>query len=216
MESYHSEAAGRPYTPDLRVGSVLKRAWTIFRENPGTAIGVTVLYVLIIFVLSGGEVLGLGPGFQLTGNLLVIILGGPLMVGLYSVMLRLVRREAVTVANLFDGFQHFGRALGVYLLYALATLVGFLLLVIPGFIVMVGLYPALFLVYDERLGVTDTLQRAWELTKGYKWQLLLLGIVAGLIAVLGVIAFIVGVVLTTSYAYVAGAVVYEELSLAAV
>jgi uncharacterized membrane protein len=215
MDPVASFSDAPSYRPELRIGPVISRAWNIYKNNLGIVLGATAVYLLIIFVLSGGELLGLGMGLQLTGNLLVIILGGPLTVGYYGIMMRLVRGEEANIGDLFDGFQHFGRAVGVYLLMSLATLVGLILLIVPGIIVAVGLWPSLYLVYDERHGVVETLQRAWELTRGHKLELFVLGIVLILIGVLGLLAFVVGLILTVAFVYVAAAVAYEELSLGA-
>lgn len=215
MDPVASYSDAQAYRPDLRIGAVLSRAWNVYKHNLGIVLGATALYMLIILVLSGGEALGLGLGFQFTGNLLVVILGGPLTVGYYGVLLRVVRGQEASIGNLLDGFQHFARALGVYILMALATLVGLILLIIPGIIVAVGLWPSLYLVYDERHGVVDTLQRAWELTRGHKFELFVLGVVLIVIGVLGLVALLVGVLFTMAFAYVAAAVAYEELSLGA-
>jgi uncharacterized membrane protein len=214
MEPFSTTEAAASYVPDLRVGSLLKRAWPIYKEHLGTIVGATLLYMLIFGVLSGGDFLGLGAGAVLSGNLLVLILSGPLTVGLYSVMLRLVRGEQVSVTSMFDGFQHFGRALGVYLLMGLATIVGLILLIVPGIIVAVGLWPAPYLVFDEEQGVVATLERAWEITRGYKFQLFVVAMVLLLIVVLGLVALFVGIIFTAAYAYVVSALAYEELSLA--
>lgn len=201
-----------PYRPDLRVSHVFGRAWELYRANLGLVVGTSFVFILLALILSGGDTWGLTPA---VGNILWLVVAGPLTVGLYSVLLRVVRGEEVRIASLFDGFQHFGRAFGVYVLNLVVVLVGFLLLIIPGIIMSVGLFPAMFLVWDERRPVVETLQRAWDLTRGHKFELFILGIVASIVAILGVVLLVVGFFFTAAFALLAGAVAYEELSLAA-
>lgn len=215
MESAHLEREHEPYIPDLRIGYLFGKAWELYKSNLGVVVGATVVYMLITLILTGGDQLGIGGGMRITGNLLMLILAGPLTVGLYSVMVRVVRSEEVSIPGLFDGFQHFGRAVGVYLLSLLAIIVGFILLIIPGIIIAVGLYPVEYLVYDERRGVVETLQRAWDLTRGHKFELFVVGVAALFVTLLGLLALGVGIIFTGAFAYLVGAVVYEELSLGA-
>lgn len=70
--------------------------------------------------------------------------------------------------------------LGVAILSTLAMGAGFLLLIVPGFIVMTMLWVAVPVAVMERPGVVASLKRSSGLTKGYRWPifgiLLLLGI----------------------------------------
>jgi hypothetical protein len=72
--------------------------------------------------------------------------------------------------------------LWITILGLLATIVGFILLVIPGFIVLVRLAfaPAALVVEDQR--GTKALRRSWRLSKGHFWRALGTLVLAGLIA----------------------------------
>jgi uncharacterized membrane protein len=136
---------------------------------------------------------------------LPLLITGPLQAGCYYAFVRIVRGEAVEVRDMFDGFQEFGRSLGVYWLYSLA-------LVVPGIILALGLMPAMYLVLDDRYGIGDTLQESWDMTRGYKWSIFVIGLVIFLLLVLGLLVFIVGAVFVAVYAYIIMATVYDELS----
>jgi hypothetical protein len=70
-----------------------------------------------------------------------------------------------------------GVLFGANILSGLAIFGGLLLLIAPGFFLMVAWAPLTPVVVIERLGVTASLGRAWNLTKGERWLL------AGLMAI---------------------------------
>lgn len=187
------------YYPNLGVSYVFGRAWDIFRENMGLVFGIVAVQILVLMAAAFIPILPL-------------IIGGPLQCGAYYAILKIVRGEEVEVKNVFDGFQEFGRTLGVYWAYALVVGVGLLLLLIPGLILGLGLWPAFFLVMDERYGIGDTLQEAWEMTKGHKWSLLVIYIAIAALMLVGLLAFVIGILFAVVFAYVVGAVAYDELA----
>lgn len=196
------------YTPDLSLGHLFGRSWPRFKENAALLIGAFAVYALIVGIGSGGQD---APGLI---EIVAFIVTGPLLAGLYWMMLRVQRDEPVEFSDLLAGFREFGRALGVYVLYSLAVVIGLILLVVPGLVLAVGLWPALYLVLDDDLGVTDTLSKAWAMTKGHRWRLFALGVVLFFFTLLGLLALIVGVVVTGALATLVSAAAYEELALA--
>lgn len=194
------------YAPDLSVSSLFRRCWPLYKANLPLIVG-----SFAIYSLASGS---LGQFGGLAG-LVAFVITGPLAVGLLAIMLRLLRGQATDFPDLLLGFQDFGRAFGVYVLNVVLVIIGMVLLVVPGIIAAVGLWPALFLVYDEDQPVVETLRRAWDLTRGYRLQLFILGVVLVLVTVSGVIAFGIGVFFTGAFATLVAAAAYEELALAA-
>ena len=101
--------------------------------------------------------------------------------------------------------RRFGVLFGANLLSGLAIVAGMLLLIVPGFFLMVAWAPLTPVVMMESLGVTASLGRAWTLTKGDRW------VIAGLMAIyvlaslvlFGCLALVAGVIesATQNYAY---------------
>jgi uncharacterized membrane protein len=195
------------YAPDLNVSRLFSRCWPIYKANLLLIVGSFAIYVL----LSGS----LGPLGGRFGSLISFVITGPLAVGLLAIMLRLLRGEETDFPDLLLGFKEFGRAFGVYVMTVLLVIVGTLLLIVPGIIVAVGLWPALFLVYDDDRPVIDTLQRAWDLTRGHRWPLFILGLVLLLVTIAGVLALGIGVFFTGAFAVLVASAAYEELALSA-
>lgn len=208
METPYSSASRYASPPDLSIGNLFGRAFDIFKTNPGLMVLITLIYMGVV---SLPEYIG-GDGPQgILFSLISIAISGPMALGYYGVMLRFVRDEPVRVGNLFDGFQNFGQAIGVYLLTALLIFIGILVFIIPGIILSLGLWPALMLVYDGREGVVDVLKEAWDMTNGHKTTLFLLFVVTGIFVLAGLIAFVIGIVVTATIGMIILCLAYEEL-----
>ncbi len=208
METPYSSASRYASPPDLSIGNLFGRAFDIFKTNPGLMVLITLIYMGVV---SLPEYIG-GDGPQgILFSLISIAISGPMALGYYGVMLRFVRDEPVRVGNLFDGFQNFGQAIGVYLLTALLIFIGILVFIIPGIILSLGLWPALMLVYDGRDGVVDVLKEAWDMTNGHKTTLFLLFVVTGIFVLAGLIAFVIGIVVTATIGMIILCLAYEEL-----
>lgn len=199
---------GSTYTPNFSIGYTFGKAFEVFKANIGLVLGAFLVYALILYIpnlILGSE--------SFLATVIVLIVGGPMVLGFQGLLLKLVRNETAAFSNLFDGFQKLGQAIGVYLLTAIAVGVGIILLIVPGIIVWLGLWPVFMLVYDGSQGVVDTLKRAWDLTNGHKMTLFVLFLVTIIFIMAGVIALIVGVFVTGAIGSIVFAVAYEELSL---
>lgn len=126
----------------------------------------------------------------LIGPLLSLVMIGPLRVGLLNTLLRTNRGEAATYGDIFCGFKRWWKSCAVFILVSLMTVIGFMLLVVPGIILALGLLPAIFLVMDEDLGIMDTISKAWDMTKGKKTDLFVFYLLFGLIMFVCIIPLI--------------------------
>ncbi len=107
-------------------------------------------------------------------------------------------RETTAADALARAAPLIGRLIVISLLLSLVVGVGFILLVIPGFVFLGGLLlSTVVAVIEAPPSATAAMNRSWVLTKGYKMKVLLTMLVAGvLLAVpaitLGVIGGLVG------------------------
>lgn len=111
----------------------------------------------------------------------------------------------------FDGMLML-KYIGASLLTGLAVIIGLLLLVIPGIIVAIrlGFFP--FVLLDKKLGPVDTLKETWKLTEGHVMDLGLLMLCLIGINLLGLVAFVVGVLVTAPISLLASAYAYRKLA----
>ncbi len=84
-----------------------------------------------------------------------------------------------------------------YLIYTIIVTVGLALLVVPGIYLAVRLQFFLASIVEEDTGITASLKRSWEITKGQMKPLLLLLLVAIGFMVLGLAFFAIGTFVTT-------------------
>lgn len=123
-------------------------------------------------------------------------------------------------------FSRLGALLVVALLTGLAVVGGFLLLIVPGFIVLVRLIVGVPAVVVEAKRGTEALSRSWALTRGHGWRifgamlvvLIVVGIFNGILTgplgddwVAQGIAAAVASVLTTPYVTAVIALLYVDI-----
>jgi uncharacterized membrane protein len=202
--------------PDLSVGHLWNRSWETFKANVGLSIGLMLGgYVLVLLVslipaapgmlLKSGFLTGLG---QLVGSVASLVLS----VGIMYAYLRLVRNDDPNFGHVLAPLQSFVRVLAAVVLMTVIVFVGFLLLVVPGVIVAIGLFPVYFAIVDRDEGAVDTLKYSWDLTNGHKWDLFLLFLATAGINILGSLACGIGVLVSIPVTMLMMAAAYDELT----
>jgi uncharacterized membrane protein len=81
----------------------------------------------------------------------------------------------------------------VYLLFIVAIGVGFLLLIVPGILLALMLWPALYLAAEGRTGIGESFSVAATISKGNWGTGFLLALLGFVIMLVGVLALCVGV-----------------------
>jgi len=169
----------------------------------GTAALTTFVYMIIVGA----------PGLiPILGTIGTLIIAGPMALGYTLFSISLSRKEEASLNQLFDGFKKFEKALGTYLLMVLFTMIGFLLLIIPGIIVAIGLSQAFFIIAeDENIGAVDALKKSWDMMNGYKskYFLLILSFIGWVL--LCILTFGIGFFWLTPYIQVSMVNFYEDI-----
>ena len=135
-----------------------------------------------------------------------------LMVGLNRIVLAAVRGETPEFGALFSGGNRYIVALLSSLLMIVAVYAGLLLLVIPGFIVGMGLVNVMWFAADSELGVLETLKASWNSMSGHKMKYFFFCIVLGLLNVVGMLACGVGMLVSLPVTFLAMAIVYTRVT----
>ena len=91
--------------------------------------------------------------------------------------------------------------------------VGFVLLIIPGIIFAIKLQYVGYLVIDKNIGPIEAIKTSWRMTKGHVWHLFVLGLALIGINILGLLAVVIGLLVTVPLSMVATAFVYKKLSI---
>jgi uncharacterized membrane protein len=109
----------------------------------------------------------------------------------------------------------FWKYVGASLLLGLAVGVGLLLLIVPGIILALMFMFSTLIVIDRELGPLDAMTESNRVTHGYKWNLLGLVPILFLINLLGILAFVVGLLVSIPVTALAFMHAYRVLSGAA-
>ena len=98
-----------------------------------------------------------------------LIVTGPFALGVAIFSMKLSNNETGTINDIFEGFKNFVPAFLTYLIMGLVLFIGFLLLIIPGIILGLGLSQAMFILSEEPdMPAADVLRKSWEMMKGHK------------------------------------------------
>lgn len=89
------------------------------------------------------------PSYSALGSLYVILVSGAFTLGITLFFLAIFRREQVGVSDVFLGFEHFGKALGLLLFQTLFIFLWSLLFFIPGIIASIRYSQAFFILADN-------------------------------------------------------------------
>lgn len=148
------------------------RALADLEGNWGTAAIITLVLALITGV--PGQFLGMtfdtvtGMGISSAWNLLCL----PMTWGYMVLFLSLTRKEAFKIEGLFDGYKDFVRVFLAQLLIGIACFVGFLCLIVPGFILWLMFSMTNFILKDDAgLSSIDAMKKSAEIMSGHKMEL---------------------------------------------
>ncbi|MCK6574976.1 hypothetical protein L6V77_28220 [Myxococcota bacterium] len=177
----------------ITAGPLLSRTFSLFFRHFGPFTVITLLVNLPAILVTASVILSLDRAdpsawqsklqfaerfSQYTGFITGALASGAIS---YGVMQDLRGRPVGFGECLSVGFGAMPRIIVISLLTGLATLAGFLLLIIPGVIVSVMLSTAPVVGVVERLGGVEALKRSASLTEGHRWQIFALYFVLGLL-----------------------------------
>lgn len=171
-----------PPLRDFDVRHVFRSAIWVGRSRLKESVTVSLLVLLVSgFLFLGLETLGYrlfeSGGFwinaitigSLLANVFVFVF---LNVVLVQVFVRKLWRQDLSFEVSFQlAWQRIIPAFVAALLMTVGFLAGFVLLIIPGFILYCGWFVTLPVVAGEGLGAARAMARSWALTKGYKTSL---------------------------------------------
>lgn len=250
MDPHLPEPPGSPRLLRARgVGEILVDAFEIYRRHWQNLIAIVAVVVVPLTILQvvlvdafvdDVQVEELADGtVQVTGDLGSAVAGGIVFLVVFTlafmVLTGAMTRAAagtflardLTIAETYRyGFARLGSILLVAVLTVLAVIGGFILLIIPGFIVLTRLWvstPAV--VIEDRRG-REALKRSWNLVTGYSWPvfgaIIVSGLLTGLFSSLLTAVFpdnlageaigqTIATILTTPYSVLVGILIYFSL-----
>jgi hypothetical protein len=176
----------------------LSRAWRIFAANLAFFLGITLLIYLAIIVVVGACVAiffiaGASPDVGWLAAI-GIFLGIVLFLSLNTIgeavllfgAFQVLRGQSIRVGEALQrAFARFFPLIGLGILWSVALMIGFLLLIVPGFILLCMWAVVVPACVVEGLGPIASMSRSAALTKGYRWKILGLLLLLGIINAVG-------------------------------
>ena len=140
------------------------------------------------FMTNDGYTYGMSPDFYVNfynnmpqtsvlSSLYVLLVTGPMMLGLTLYFLATFRKHNVELADIFLGFEKFGKALGLFLYQALFIFLWTLLFIVPGIIASIRYSQAFFILADDPdKGIRQCMNESKAMMKGNKAKYFLLSL----------------------------------------
>lgn len=193
-------------------GDALRHGWRAFTAN----IGPMALYALVVVAVSVlvNVVFGTPEGTRsFVGNIVVFLVNQLVAIGWLRIALDAVDGRQIDTDRVRGAFSVFVPFLVAAILFSLGVTIGLILLIVPGII-----FAVIFGFYGWGLvdGAVDdgvaALRHSAEITRGHRWQLFGFVIVLILFNLLGLLALLVGVLITSAVSILALAHVYRQLA----
>jgi len=162
--------------PEFSIGSVLSRTFFTLFRSPLLFLGLAVVasvFTVLLDEMVPASFTGLAASISISRFLGMVVQG----LAAYAVFLILTDEEISLGDILGHGLTRFFPLLLVSLLTGVCLLMGFILLIIPGLILMCVLAVTAQACVVEQLGAIDSMNRSVELTKGYRWHIFALYVI---------------------------------------
>jgi len=147
-------------------------------------------------------------------NFINIFLSTWMLCGYTGIALSYQAGKKLPFENLFTNLKPYWRVLGATLLLGVIFFVGFLLLIVPGVYFALKYQMTINLIIDKNMGIMDAMRASAKMTEGRKMSLLGFDFASLGVIILGAICLGFGVLIAMPIVWLAGIVVYRQLSAA--
>ncbi len=203
---------------DFEIGAVLSEAWALTKGSKGVILGALAItfgvnmatQAISFFTQSeSGLVIALGALLSLVPMAIIYTINA-------GILLYAIKRAAGDSSASFDDvlscFPLLLPIVGVVALQGLLTVVGFLLLILPGIYLAIGYLMAVPLKVERGLGIWESLETSRK-SVHHRWlKLLGLSLVTGLIVMLGgLLTLGIGFIWLLPFGMLVYGIVYREI-----
>lgn len=195
------------------VGEVIKFGWETLKKHLVFFIGLAILSIFLYVITSFW-----GQDYEkhiFTGiltSILGVILNTIVKTGWINVGLKGADRLVPQFKDFFVNWRSLVYYFVATILYSLLVGIGLILFVIPGlyWATKYGLYG--YFIVDQNAGPIEAFKLSDQATYGAKWDFFCFLFIISILNLLGLIAFVFGLVVTVPISYVSEALVYRKLS----
>lgn len=191
--------AARPPAKRIAVGEVISETFSIYGQNLGALLGSAIVVFIVVGLIAGI--------LEAAGGLILLLLAAAVRMAGQAIYVGFVVK---LVEDTRDGRRDFGLGdlfaaaspfilplLGFGILFGIGVGIGFLILIVPGLILLTFWSVGAPAIVVEGIGPIDAFGRSWRLVRGNAWPvfgtlLAVLLIVVGVWIVLAAIATPIG------------------------
>ncbi len=134
----------------------------------------TLLYMAltIIPVMILDALFGSANDPSAISTLYSILISGPMTLGYAMFTISIFRNRETSPAEVFYGFERFGKALGLYIVMSIFIFLWSLLLIVPGIIAAFRYSMSFYILADNpNMGIMEALAESKRMMQGNKWKL---------------------------------------------
>jgi uncharacterized membrane protein len=146
-------------------------------------------------------------------TVLNIFITGAISVGTATFFLRIVRGQQERLEDIFEGFKtNYTASLVAVILTIIIVMLGFVLLIVPGIILALGLSQTFYILADDKqISGIDAMKKSWSMMDGYKVKYFLLCLLYIGMAIAGALALIIGLLFVIPLIQNTNTLFYEKL-----
>lgn len=216
----------KPTNPEKEVGSIISHA---FENYKGVLLYAVIAFILTSIIswlfqtllgldevitpdmmkdISEGKHVNFWeiPNFSLTIGLsgLIGVLLYPVYAGILYITHKVNTNQPVQFSDLFIGYKQNTLNLLLYgIISGILIGIGFVLCIIPGFLLLALFFIGMPIVFFENKGPIEALQKAFEVSKPHIWTMVGVSLLSLLISFAGVLLCGIGIVFTAMFTYTA-------------
>jgi len=220
------ELLSRDYSLDI--GTVVSRSWELVKGNFGPIVGISFLVMLGMNGVNQLLSLIYRPSFNemiqtqhFSASAVALYLGTTIVSmpistvflgGLVRYYLKVIRGQEATVGDAFSGFSDgFPQLALLGLVQGVLVALGIGLCVIPGIYLAIAWYFSMYLIVDQNMSFWSAMELSRKVVSKHWFMVFGVLLVMGLLAVSGIIACCIGIVVSTPVAMLALAICYETI-----
>ncbi len=188
----------------------IKFGWNAFKKNWPPFVLLAIVYVIVNHIPR----LFLDKSIPFFSPADIVGLLGGAVVGLAftTLSLKVVDGKKVSFPDIFSSPGLLLRFVLVSVVYTVLTTIGFLLLVVPGIIILTRFIFAGYYVVDKNASFIDAFKKSWAVTRGKTIKLIFFQIYLLALLILGVITLGVGLLIAIPVISIALAYVYRKIT----
>lgn len=144
----------------------LTRKWGLGVLGTLVYAALTTVPVIILNALFGED-----GGQAGISSVYTLLISGPMTLGYAMFAISIFRKRETSPAEVFYGFERFGKALGLYLVMSIFIILWALLLIVPGIIAALRYSMSFYVLADHpEIGIMEAINESKRLMQGNKWK----------------------------------------------